>query len=239
MAVPAQVVIDRRFRGPADSGNGGYSCGALARFLPEGAGAAEVTLRLPPPLERPLEVEVAGGEATMREDDRLVAEARLLEALEVEVPPPVDVEEAAAAREASPLHGRHPFPGCFVCGPERGPGDGLGIVCGPVGDELVAAPWEVDDTILDERGEVPLEIVWAALDCPGGLSGMLVPEVRTSVLGRLAARLRRPILPGTTCVAAGWPIGHEGRKFHAGSAIFSEHGELLAEARAVWIQLRR
>jgi hypothetical protein len=44
-----QVVIDKRFRGPRDSGNGGYSCGALAGFL-EGQ-AAEVTLRLPPSLQ--------------------------------------------------------------------------------------------------------------------------------------------------------------------------------------------
>ncbi len=42
------VVIERRFRGPADSGHGGYTCGLLAREIP---GAAEVSLRVPPPLE--------------------------------------------------------------------------------------------------------------------------------------------------------------------------------------------
>ena len=45
------VTIDRRFRGPLRSANGGYACGLLgSRVGP----AAEVTLRLPPPLERPL-----------------------------------------------------------------------------------------------------------------------------------------------------------------------------------------
>ena len=39
------VRIDRRFRGPADSANGGYAAGLLASFLD---GPAEVTLRLPP-----------------------------------------------------------------------------------------------------------------------------------------------------------------------------------------------
>ena len=29
----ASVVIPRRFRGPPDSGQGGYSCGVLARFV--------------------------------------------------------------------------------------------------------------------------------------------------------------------------------------------------------------
>ena len=42
------VVIERRFRGPADSGHGGYTRGLFAREIP---GAAEVSLRVPPPLE--------------------------------------------------------------------------------------------------------------------------------------------------------------------------------------------
>jgi hypothetical protein len=36
------MTIARRFRGPPNSGNGGYVCGMLARHI---AGAAEVTLR--------------------------------------------------------------------------------------------------------------------------------------------------------------------------------------------------
>ena len=47
------VTIDRRFRGPLDSANGGYAAGLLGSRLP---GVAQVTLRLPPPLERPLAV---------------------------------------------------------------------------------------------------------------------------------------------------------------------------------------
>jgi hypothetical protein len=39
--------VARRFCGPPDSGNGGYVCGFIAGFV---EGAAEVTLRLPPPL---------------------------------------------------------------------------------------------------------------------------------------------------------------------------------------------
>jgi hypothetical protein len=236
--VAERVLIERRFRGPAQSGNGGYSCGALARFV--APRCAEVTLRLPPPLDRPLEVELSDdGSAVMRDGDALVGEAHPIDNLELEIPAPIDVEAAEAARRDSPLHRRHPFPGCFVCGPERGPGDGLGVVCGPVGTELVAAPWQVDDSVPTEDGAVAAEIVWAALDCPGGLSGMLVPEVGTCVLGRLTARLHEPIAPGTTCVAVGWPIDHDGRKVQAGSALFSSDGELLAEARATWIELTR
>ena len=46
------VMIPRRFNGPPDSGNGGYSCGVVAALLD--APAVEVTLRAPPPLEREL-----------------------------------------------------------------------------------------------------------------------------------------------------------------------------------------
>ena len=50
-----EVTIGRRYRGPLTSGNGGYSAGRLAAFVD--APAVEVTLRLPPPLERPLQVD--------------------------------------------------------------------------------------------------------------------------------------------------------------------------------------
>jgi hypothetical protein len=184
-----RVVIERRFRGPEKSGNGGYSCGALARFVDPRA--AEVTLRLPPPLDRPLAVEPSeNGAALLRDGDALVAEAHSIDDFELEIPDPVEVDRADKARHDSPLHQHHPFPGCFVCGPAREhPGDGLGVVCGPIGEGLVAAPWEVDESIPVEDGEVAAEVVWAALDCPGGLAGMVVPEVGTCVLGRLAARI--------------------------------------------------
>ena len=65
------MTIPRRFRGPPNSGNGGYVCGMLARQI---AGAAEVTLRAPPPLETELDlVEVGTGVWELRQrrgDDR-------------------------------------------------------------------------------------------------------------------------------------------------------------------------
>lgn len=231
-----QVTIDSRFRGPADSGNGGYSCGILANFVD--AHSAEVTLRLPPPLGRPLEVEAGdGGTAAMRDGDALVAEARSIDDLELEIPAPIGIEKAVAARAASPMQLDHPYPECFVCGSGRHPGDGLRVTCGPVGGEMVASPWHVDETVSGD-GVVPPEIVWSVLDCPGGIAGMLLPDLGLSVLGRLAARIHGRVEVGTTCVAIGWPIGREGRKLEAGSAIFSGDGEVLAHARATWIELR-
>jgi hypothetical protein len=46
-----QLRVDRRFCGPPNSGNGGYTCGLVANFID---GPAEVILRRPPPLNRQL-----------------------------------------------------------------------------------------------------------------------------------------------------------------------------------------
>ena len=49
-----QLSIDPRFKGPPDSGNGGYVAGRLAAYLD---GTAAVRLHRPPALERPLDLE--------------------------------------------------------------------------------------------------------------------------------------------------------------------------------------
>lgn len=235
--IAREAIIERRFRGPAGSGNGGYACGVLARFLEPSS--AQVTLRLPPPLDRAMRVAVEEERATMSDGDSIVAEAETSGDLELEVPSPIGVAEATAAREASPLRSAHPFPQCFVCGPERCGDDGLCVTCGPLpGSEVVAAPWHVDDSLPLEDGAVSPELIWSALDCPGGIAAMLMPDVGVAVLGRLAARIEGRVEPGTTYVAMGWPIDRDGRKLSAGSAIFSAAGEPLAQARATWIELR-
>lgn len=48
------LTIPARFNGPPGSANGGYTCGRVAQLV--GAEEVEVSLRTPPPLERPLEV---------------------------------------------------------------------------------------------------------------------------------------------------------------------------------------
>ncbi len=233
-----QIVIDSRFRGPRESGNGGYVCGALARFVDPCL--AEVTLRLPPPLDRPLAVRSGDGTAELLDGEVLVAEAHAVEDFDLKIPDPVDVEAATVARDRSPMQHDHPYPGCFVCGPERADGDGLRLTCGPVGDrQLVAAPWRLDASLAGDDGEMAPEIVWAALDCPGGIAGMLVPNVGITMLGRLAARIEGRFEEGMTCVVVGWPIERDGRKLQAGTAILSSEGELLAQARATWIEVRR
>jgi hypothetical protein len=145
--------IDRRFNGPADSANGGITCGMLAAHLD--TPVVQVTLRKPPPLDTDLRVE----DGRLYDGDVLVAEAEP-GTIDVTPPPPVGVAAASAAEASYGGLVNHPFPTCFVCGTERT--DGLGLKAGPVGDGLVATVWT--------PAESSRVMVWAALDCPGGWS---------------------------------------------------------------------
>jgi hypothetical protein len=225
------VVIDERYCGPPDSGNGGYVCGLVAGFLGE---PAEVTLRRPPPIGRPLRVrEGPDRSVALLDQDDLVAEGHPARP-EAQLPAPVTREEAAEAARLFRGFSLHPFPTCFVCGPRRAEGDGLRIFTGPVtGRGLVAAPWTPDRTLAGGDGLVPQEFLWAALDCPGAFANGF-PEIRM-VLGRLTAEVVRPAQGGQGCVVLGWSEGSEGRKHFAGTAIFGAEGEVLALARATWI----
>jgi len=221
-----EVTIAERFRGPPASANGGYACGLVAQFID---GSAQVTLRSPPPLERPLRAEESDGAVLLHDGDDLVAEGKAA-TLDLDVPEPVDVDTARSATEHYEWMHDHPYPTCFVCGPERDEGDGLRIFPSPVpGRELYAAPWTPDST--------GLEFVWAALDCPSGLVTNVYEGLGRILLGRLTADVRKLPEPGEEHVLTAWPISRDGRKLNTGSALFTADGELLASARAVWIDV--
>ena len=98
------LVVAERYRGPAGSGNGGYTSGLVASLL--GGSDVEVTLRVPPPLETPLRIDgssiyapasAVGQAAGARAEDpafggggdTLVAEAtRATVDLDLPTPPP-------------------------------------------------------------------------------------------------------------------------------------------------------
>ena len=229
-----EVRIDSRFCGPPTSANGGYVSGLLAQHL---SGAVEVTLRRPPPLARELEVKVEGTSAVLLDGDLRIAEAR--EALlDLEVPDPVSIEDAAGGRSRFPWKDRHLYPTCFVCGTERVPGDGLCIYPGPVeGRSLVAATWTPDRSLGEEERVAP-EIVWSVLDCPSYFGFAALHGADEPVLlGRFHAGLTRSVDFDVPFVVIGWFIAREGRKIFTGSALFDASGTLVGKARATWIVL--
>ena len=233
------VVIARRFCGPPTSGNGGYSSGRLASFI---EGPAEITLRAPPPLDTDLRVVKENGGAKLWHGEQLIAEARTTD-FTLDVPAPPAWEEAQIAAKGYAGHRRHDYGSCFVCGPQRKPGDGLCIFCGPWKNGVVAGPWIPDASLDDGMGFVKPEFLWAAIDCPGswsviGVEGPQGAPSSSMLLGRLTGRLLRSVLIGEECIVIGWPLDRDGRKYHVGSAVYTRAGKLAAYSRGTWIALK-
>jgi hypothetical protein len=178
-----------------------------------------VTLRVPPPLDTPLRVDGLD----VYDGDTLVAEVRPT-TVELALPEPVSFADAVGL-ERPPDPG-HPFPHCFVCGPE---GEGLRLRPSPAGEGRAVAAWQ--------PGEIRPELVWAALDCPGAFA--VDPELSrgATVLGRLAVHVGRLPDPGDELVVVAWDLGGaEGRRSYAGTALFRGK-EPLAWGRATWFSL--
>jgi hypothetical protein len=86
------------------------------------------------------------------------------------------------------------------------------------------------------------EMVWAALDCPGGIAAgeaAGLPPDRALLLGRMTASLGTAPRAGDDCRVMAWLARRDGRKLTAGSALLGPGGEVLAAARAVWLAVPR
>ena len=237
MKTPESFVIDRRFHGPPDSGNGGYSCGMLGKHI---EGSAVVRLRIPPPLNAEMEIRKTDDGVALYHNDKLVASARAA-TVDIDIPPAPDF----AAAEAASLRYRgfedHFYPGCFVCGPQREHGDGLRVFAGDVepgsGPQgMVAATWIPDESLADTSGHVSAEYIWSVLDCPGAYS-FPEPASGTILLGELAVAIEGLVSIAEKCVLIGWEISHEGRKHYTGTALFGESGSCRAVGYATWFEV--
>jgi hypothetical protein len=239
------ISIARRFNGPNNSGNGGYSAGLAAQLLPD-AEAVEATLRAAIPLDQPLDVQAtdAGFDITSGADDSrtLIMALRPTDLATPDVTSPGLAAASVAAATFRDIND-HVLPHCFVCGPARAEGDGLRIFADwlkdPAGIEnpnafpLVAAPWHPSPDLADAAGLVAPEFMWAALDCPGAFAINAEPIL----LGRMSARiLHRPRADQPVIVVA-WAKGRDRRKHFAGSALFNPEGDLLAFSEQTWIQI--
>ncbi len=233
------LTIAARFAGPPGSGNGGYTSGRLARCLSSGE-PVTVTLRRPPPLETELVVSRAAAEregdgvALLAGDGSLVAVASS-GGFDAAPPAAVGVEEATAAESSYAGLSGHPFPGCFVCGPDRTAGDGLRLSPGRYTAGHTACVWTPDASLAsdDDVACAAPEFVWAALDCPGGWASDL--ESRPLVLGRMTAAYERLPAVDEPYVVVGAVRGGERRKTYTSSALYDAAGRLLGRAEHVWI----
>jgi hypothetical protein len=248
------VVIPARFNGPASSGNGGWVSGRLAALLEPGPDdAVRVVLRSPPPLGVPLQVQVGadGGLSAWSGDTPVAAVNPVPSPFAAAAPDPVPwtVAQDVAGAYAGAVD--HPFPTCFVCGPQRNSGDGLRLTPGRLADRPAdtAAAWVPDASLAGTDPErVDPAACWAALDCPGGWSLDLVG--RPMVLGTMTAQVRELPRVGGRYVVVGRALGQEGRKAFTETALYAAASSdddtrgsagsaeaPLARAAAVWIRV--
>lgn len=245
--IPEQLVVPRRFCGPPDSGNGGWTAGSLATHLTrdspdnraDGWPTFEVSLRRPPPLDSPMSLTEEDGVTSAFFDGALVASARRVETTLAGVDP-VSHDEAKAAEATYAGHTFHPFPTCFACGTGRDEGDGLRIFPGVVSGQRVAATWQPDPslvedfhTYVDDAARTSVAATWAALDCVGGWAGDLTE--RLMVLGRMTARIDTLPVIGEDHVVVGTRLGTEGRKTFTAATLYDADSRIVATAEHVWI----
>ncbi len=225
------LVVDPAYAGLPEIAHGGYVAGLLTATL--GAASSRVRLRRPVPAAQPLRLERVGAEHVELHDGAgLLADGAAADVL-LTVPAPVAPAEALAASRRFPGTAQHPYPRCVCCGPEH-PG-GLRIFPGPVsGRGIVAAHWVPPIGLAGPRGELPIELVCAALDCPQLWALMVHAPPSTSdrvVTAALETRLEQRVVAGEPHVVMAWPIGRDGRRWLAGAAIFGPAGELCAAGR--------
>jgi hypothetical protein len=232
-----EFTISGRYNGPHTSGNGGYSAGALARFV---HGPATVRLNAPPPLDTRLTVEDRDDHLVALDGETVVMEARPATG-DAGAAPFVPFDEAVASSTGYPGWTYHAADGCFVCGPARSDEYGLRLFPGPVsGEQVVAAGWVPNAASADDAGVVFEEVVWGVIDCPGAwaaaahdLEGM--PYFPT--LGTMTAQLEEPVRVGERLVVVGRYRSTEGRKLHTDVVLFGEDGSTKARSRHIEIKL--
>ena len=251
--------------GPGDprdgsgTGNGGWTAGLVARPLGAGLdGCVAVSLRVPPPLDRTLQLTSDDAQAqltdTTQEPPLLVATAiRADDAIEVPAAAlTITRQQAIAARDGFPFRHHHPFPSCIACGTaERADLPSLRLHCGPVagvtttdGDgssvPIFADTWTPDTRFddPDEPGFVAVAACWSALDCPSAAPVADPDAVNPIVLARIAVRIERRPRIDEPLVLAAWVRSIDGRKRHTASAMVDAQGIVRAWASALWIEVR-
>lgn len=243
-----ELTLTKQFVGPPALGNGGFVVGHMAGALASGdvvgAGAFEITLRAPVPIDIALRFQFSdeGGVALMSGEDMLATAKRTELDMQVPEPPTAD---AARSLRASSLSlkpgfnqqlgeriGVHPV--CFCCGAEPEVGYGLRVFPSVVeGRDDVTALWTPHENFADEDGVVGSEMIGAAIDCPGAFA-FLENDQRAGLLGRMTVEFVKELKAGDETRIVGWRMETNGRKMMAGTAIFDSAGDLVAKAKQTW-----
>ncbi|MFD4432219.1 PaaI family thioesterase [Nocardia sp. NPDC058497] len=233
------VTIPGHVHGYPQVAFGGYVAGMLARR--SGAATVRVDFRRAVPIDTPIALPAAEpGHATLTDADGTLLAQASPATLGITAPPGPSWSAAKRAAEAALASPKRPVTDCFGCGVECAPGHGLRLFPWPVPDRpVIAAAWTPDQGLADDNGELPPEIVWAALDCPGGIAAWVFQGMaRGAVTAALTATRFQPVLAGAEYISHAWAIRNEGRKYTVGVSLSTRGGELCALAEALWVAPR-
>ncbi|WP_067822245.1 PaaI family thioesterase [Nocardia inohanensis] len=234
MIATEALTIPDHIHGYPEVAFGGYVAGVLAARTE--AEAVRVDFRRAVPVGTPL---LLNGSALTATDGTLLTEATPA-TLDIAAPPLPSWSDAKRATETALSSPDRRVTDCYGCGVQCAPGRGLRLFPWAVpGSEIMAAAWTPDTGLADENGELPPEVVWSALDCPGGIAAWVHLGMGLGAFtAALTAAQYRPVLAGAEHIAHAWPIHRDGRKFTVGVALSTADGELCALAEALWIEPR-
>lgn len=224
-----KITIESRHQGPFGAANGGYIAGLLGDALR--GEPSTVRFHKPVPVDTPIYIAQRGDSASLHHADETVASARL------------NNEAIPSTRFVTPdtvLSGSEPeldmalFADCFVCG-QPAP-DGLGIAVRALPDGRYAALWRPADSSHVRSPLVEAIHLRSALDCPGGFAALTANQT-LALTGTLTSRIELLPEASTRLVVVGESTWSDGRKLGAVSTIFTEAGDLVATASAVWVAI--
>lgn len=221
------ITIDPHFTGPSASGNGGVSAGLAAALLNK---PAQVRLRRPPPLGRPLQVQRSEGEIQVVDagDAVLIATEGTHP---VDVPVDSDVLARTLERGPTAVFNDHTAPECYVCGHRS---DGLRVCPHRLPDtDILATVWTPDASVSSNGRTVDPHIVWGALDSPAGFAVTrygVEPMTFFAALTRMTTDIVQPVRVDHPVAVFGWLIDQDERRINGGTAIVVPDGTVLATA---------
>ncbi|MFI6865342.1 PaaI family thioesterase [Nocardia sp. NPDC050406] len=236
MALGETITIPENVHGYPEVAFGGWVAGLLAGR--SGAQTVRVDFRRAVPVGSPVVLPPADGErVTLTDTDGTLLVEAAPSSLTVAAPPAPSWSEAKRATETALSSPKRPVTDCYGCGVDVAPGRGLRLFPWALPDrQIMAAAWTPDQGLADEFGELPPEVVWSTLDCPGGIAAWVFSKLgQGAFTAALTATQFQPVLAGAEYIAYAWPLHGEGRKRTVGVALSTPDGDLCALAEALWI----
>ena len=240
------VVIPSRFRGPPQSGNGGYVSGVFAELLPKHPGQApEITLRSPIPLDTTMTVKRVSSETPeidIFNHETLIAECRLIDSpfFDFIVPPcpdPVQIEAAMPSSLAFTQTSTH------YCLTKRDSTRSVFVAGSKPKTGCTSTPHPLTKVMSPRFGKPKRHGPSTAkyLRHSYGQLWIALPNLRyecihpNGVDGQDVCGGSRLTTAGATLIVSAWTIAVQGKKHFAGAALFDETGDLIARATTLWI----